>query len=101
PRSSDRAARELHAGDATALDGERVDARREANLHAGRLKVLAHAADDAGQAIGADVRARVDADVGRRTVGDERIEHGLRLAALGRTRVELAVGERARPTLAE
>src|SRR5262249_6607001 len=65
--------------------------RAEAELDADVLQALAQRAHHVGQLVGADVRARVDQDLGRRPVQGEDLEHVAHRAALVRARVELAV----------
>src|SRR5690606_34787257 len=80
---------------------EPVDAALEHELDPRRLEVLPQRGDHPWQAVRADVRPRIDQDLGRRPVGDEHVQHRLDRPPLLRTRVELAVAERPRPTFAE
>ena len=101
-RRDEFAAVQADAADLAGGTGDQpVDAGLEADLRAGRGEVLAHRRDHPRQPVGADVRPRVDQNVGRRPVAAQRLEHQPHRPALARPRVQLAVGEGARAALAE
>ena len=89
------------AGDGPAREHEVRDPRREADLAPTVADRRAERLHHLREPVRADVRVRVDQDVGRRAVADEDVEDGPDRAPLRRARVELAVGERAGAAFAE
>ena len=60
------------------------------HLTARRFDLFAHALDDSGQAVGADVGMGIGEDVGAGTMLAEDAEDALHVAALFRARIEFA-----------
>ena len=91
-----------HAFDLAVVDQQVRDLALEAHFAAERDDLRAHLLDDAGEAEGADVRLADVEDFLRRAGAHELVHHlaavELRILDLA---VELAVGEQARPALAE
>ena len=96
------AALEHHALDLAVLDQQIGDLAFEAHFAAERDDLRAHLLDDAGETERADVRLADEQNFLRRTGAHELVHHlaavEFRILDLA---VELAVGEQARPTLAE
>ncbi len=85
---------------AAAAENEAIDAGAPVEAHPVRLEPRAERGQDLVQTIGADVRARVVQDLGRRAAGDQLLEQR-DLERVSHARVELAVGVGAGAALAE
>ena len=90
-----------HAVHAAVPDDEVRDAGVEMIFPAGCLNGMPHVGDDAAEAVGAYMRVSLKHYVGVGTMVDEGAQHGADVAALGGTRVELAVAVGARAAFAE
>lgn len=66
---------EAHGGGAAALEQHLLDARAEAHVGAEALQLVAEAAQQAHEAVGADVGLALPQDVLRRAKLDQRVEH--------------------------
>ena len=89
------------ARDGLIADHEPCDPRVEADLAAGMADGFADVGDDLGQPVGADVGVRLIKDCVGGAVKMEELQGPAVVAALFRSRVELAVGKGARAALAE
>ena len=87
--------------DTAVFDEEVGEAGIEVVFAAGVYDGFAHARDDVGQAVGADMGVDVDHDVGIGAVFHEEAQHLTDIAALGGTGVEFAVAVGSCTALAE
>ena len=82
-------------------DDQLGHARIKPELPALRANPFPNRGDDRRQFVRANMRMRIHQNLPRRAEADQRAQHRTDIAAFFRTRVQLAVGIRARPALAK